>query len=82
MSWQPADQPLAQNLIPNVYIDGKSYQSNPESNEAFVEKIADCVVIVTDHSNVNYEDVVKRSQLVVDTRNATKGLTDSKIVRL
>jgi len=68
--------------IPNVYIEGKSYQSNPESNEAFVEKIADCVVILTDHSNVNYEDVVKRSQLVVDTRNATKGLTDSKIVRL
>lgn len=32
----------------------------------------DCVVITTDHSNVDYEWVVDHSRLVVDARNATK----------
>ena len=40
----------------------------------------DCVVIVTDHSDYDFEDIVGRAQLVVDTRNATKGIHSSKIV--
>ncbi len=32
----------------------------------------DCVVIVTDHTDIDYEDVVARAALVVDFRNATK----------
>ena len=32
----------------------------------------DCVVIATDHSDVDYEKLVERAALVVDTRNATK----------
>jgi UDP-N-acetyl-D-glucosamine dehydrogenase len=40
----------------------------------------DCVVIVTDHSDYDYARIVKESQLVVDTRNATRGITSSKIV--
>jgi UDP-N-acetyl-D-glucosamine dehydrogenase len=31
----------------------------------------DCVVIVTAHSEIDYEDLVERAQLVVDLRNAT-----------
>jgi UDP-N-acetyl-D-glucosamine dehydrogenase len=31
----------------------------------------DCVVVVTDHSGIDYDDVVSRAQLVVDFRNAT-----------
>src|SRR5262245_22755562 len=31
----------------------------------------DCVVIVTAHSNVDYDDLVERSHVVVDLRNAT-----------
>ena len=41
----------------------------------------DCVLIITDHSSYNYAEIVKEAQLVVDTRNATKGLQDPKIVR-
>jgi UDP-N-acetyl-D-glucosamine dehydrogenase len=41
----------------------------------------DCVLIVTDHTDYDYEDIVKRSQLVVDSRNATKGIKSPKIVR-
>jgi UDP-N-acetyl-D-glucosamine dehydrogenase len=40
----------------------------------------DCVLIVTDHSDYNYRQIVEQSQLVVDTRNATKGITSPKIV--
>jgi UDP-N-acetyl-D-glucosamine dehydrogenase len=43
---------------------------------------ADCVVIVTDHSVVDYRKVVETAQLVVDTRNATAGLVGRQIVRL
>jgi len=32
----------------------------------------DCVAVVTDHSQIDYEDVVARAKLVVDFRNATK----------
>jgi len=41
----------------------------------------DAVVIVTDHSSYNYKAIVAESQLVIDTRNATKGIESSKIVR-
>ena len=40
----------------------------------------DCVLIVTDHSDYDYARIVQESQLVVDTRNATKGITSPKIV--
>jgi len=40
----------------------------------------DCVLIVTDHSDYDYERIVRESQLVVDTRNATRGIKSSKIV--
>jgi UDP-N-acetyl-D-glucosamine dehydrogenase len=40
----------------------------------------DCALIVTDHSDYDYARIVKESQLVVDTRNATKGIKSPKIV--
>jgi UDP-N-acetyl-D-glucosamine dehydrogenase len=41
----------------------------------------DCVLIVTDHSDYDYKGIVRDSKLVVDTRNATKGIDSPKIVR-
>jgi UDP-N-acetyl-D-glucosamine dehydrogenase len=41
----------------------------------------DAVVIVTDHSAYDYRAIVEQSQLVIDTRNATKGIDSPKIVR-
>ena len=41
----------------------------------------DCVLIVTDHSDYDYARIVRESQLVVDTRNATRGINSPKIVR-
>jgi UDP-N-acetyl-D-glucosamine dehydrogenase len=40
----------------------------------------DCVLIVTDHSDYDYQRIVRESQLVVDTRNATRGIQSEKIV--
>ena len=41
----------------------------------------DCVVIVTDHSQYDYAQIVSKAKLVVDTRNATQGIESAKIVR-
>jgi len=41
----------------------------------------DCVLIVTDHSSYDYKQIVAQAQLVIDTRNATKGIDSSKITR-
>jgi UDP-N-acetyl-D-glucosamine dehydrogenase len=41
----------------------------------------DCVLIVTDHSDYDYARIVRESQLVVDTRNATHGITAPNLVR-
>lgn len=40
----------------------------------------DCVLIVTDHSDYDYKRIVNESQLVVDTRNATRGIRSEKVV--
>ena len=43
----------------------------------------DCVLIATDHSAYDYEAIVAQSRLLIDTRNATKGVKAGreKIVR-
>ncbi len=41
----------------------------------------DAVVIVTDHSCYDYRRIVDEAQLVIDTRNATRGIQSEKIVR-
>jgi UDP-N-acetyl-D-glucosamine dehydrogenase len=42
----------------------------------------DCVVILTDHKEIDYGAVVKQAPLLVDTRNALKGRDARNIVRL
>jgi UDP-N-acetyl-D-glucosamine dehydrogenase len=44
----------------------------------------DCVAIVTAHSSVDYAEVVERARLVVDFRNATRGIAaeDGKVWKL
>jgi UDP-N-acetyl-D-glucosamine dehydrogenase len=37
----------------------------------------DCVVVVTDHSTYDFSEIVKQARLVIDTRNATRGLDDT-----
>ncbi len=58
--------------VPHVQFDGVSADSQPLEGE-FLES-QDCVVITTDHRNVDYEYVAAHSRLVFDTRNAARGL--------
>ena len=57
-------------------IDLKSIDAVPAVEEA------DAVVIITDHSKVPYADLVSRAKLVLDARNATRGIEAPNIVRL
>jgi len=43
---------------------------------------ADCVVIVTDHAAFDYKLIARESKVVVDSRNAMKGLNGKKIVKI
>ena len=60
---------------------GRKYALNMTSTP--LDKIPefDCVVIVTDHSQYDYPAIVAKAKLVVDTRNATRGIEASNIVR-
>jgi UDP-N-acetyl-D-glucosamine dehydrogenase len=48
--------------------DGREFRSVPLTPEAVAA--ADCVMIVTDHTAVDYRMIQRNAQLVVDTRNA------------
>ena len=41
----------------------------------------DCVVIVTDHSDCDYRSIVQEARLVVDIRNAARGIQSSRVIR-
>ena len=63
--------------VPHVRFDGLELCSD----EAAMDK-ADCLVIVTAHSGFDYKALVGTAPLIVDTRNALKGVVSDKIVRL
>jgi UDP-N-acetyl-D-glucosamine dehydrogenase len=64
--------------VQKLNLDGVSLAAQAEESAA----AADCVVIVTDHSAFDYKALVARAALIVDTRNALKGVASPKIVRL
>jgi UDP-N-acetyl-D-glucosamine dehydrogenase len=68
---------------PYFPIIGKGRKYDLQMKRSTLEKLGDydCVVIVTDHSDYDYKSIVGAAKLVVDTRNATKGIASSKIVR-
>lgn len=43
---------------------------------------ADAVLILTNHTNIDYQRVVDKAKVVFDTRNATKGISSEKIIKL
>src|SRR5208337_2401730 len=62
---------------------GKGRKYDLQMKRSELEKLGqyDCIVIVTDHSDYDYKKIVGEAQLVVDTRNATKGIDSPKVVR-
>ena len=60
---------------------GRHYNLNMTCTPLEMLDQYDCVLIMTDHSDYDYPAIVKQSKLVVDSRNATKGISSEKIVR-
>jgi len=71
-------------FVPRARINGHFRESVDLTGDRLRE--ADCVIITTDHSVYDYEFIVKNARLVVDTKNATKGLSENllrgKVVKL
>ncbi len=42
----------------------------------------DCVVIATDHSQVNYKLILKSAKMIFDTRNIYAGVKNKKVIKL
>jgi UDP-N-acetyl-D-glucosamine dehydrogenase len=59
--------------VPKFQEDGVKHEGVALSDEEL--RRADAVVIVTDHSSVDYQRLVNKAALVVDTRNATARTT-------
>jgi UDP-N-acetyl-D-glucosamine dehydrogenase len=66
-------------FVPQLRLDGISLKSEPMVESAAK---ADCVVIVTDHTDFDYQSLLNSAKLIVDTRNAMKKFDSEKIVRL
>jgi UDP-N-acetyl-D-glucosamine dehydrogenase len=65
--------------VPSFAENGLTMSSSPLEPGAY-----DCVVVVTDHKEIDYEALVEDSQLVVDLRNATgaSGSRSDKVWKL
>ena len=74
-----ADVTFSDPYVPSLRIEGNIYFSADLPGSL---QHADCVVIITDHSSVDYAAVVNEGKLIVDTRNALRGIVSQKIVRL
>jgi len=60
---------------------GRHYNLNMTSTPLDDLGQYDCVLILTDHTQYDYAAIVQESKLVVDTRNATKGISAPNVVR-
>jgi len=67
--------------VPELVLDQKRLTSMPLSYKNLQE--TDCVVILTDHSNLPVPHILRHAKLVYDTRNITNGLpSKARVVRL
>src|SRR5262249_52186639 len=64
-------------FVPSLRMDGLRLTSL-DLGSALAD--CDCAVIVTDHSAVDYRAVAEQAPLVVDTRNALKGIDRENVV--
>jgi UDP-N-acetyl-D-glucosamine dehydrogenase len=69
-------------FVPALSVNGVTYTSSPLTPATV--RATGCVLIVADHTSIDYRWVVRHAKLVVDTRNATRHVEDGrdKIVRL
>jgi UDP-N-acetyl-D-glucosamine dehydrogenase len=65
--------------VPELRLNGQTLRS-----VALLQRAAEAhiVIIVTDHSGLAYEELVRVARRIVDTRNATKGIRSDRILRI
>jgi UDP-N-acetyl-D-glucosamine dehydrogenase len=72
--------------VPEIHLEANDENMRGIDLSDEVVSGAECVVIVTDHRKIDYKWLVQHANLIVDTRNATRGLVDErsgdKIIRL
>jgi UDP-N-acetyl-D-glucosamine dehydrogenase len=66
---------------PYIPMVGRGRKYDLQMRSSSMENLGqyDCVLIVTDHSCYDYAKIVAESQLVIDTRNATRGIQSAKL---
>jgi UDP-N-acetyl-D-glucosamine dehydrogenase len=66
--------------IPQLFETRHHKLPKLKSSELTAEFLAsqDCILIATDHSAFDYKAIVRHAKLVVDTRNATKNVTEGR----
>lgn len=68
---------------PYCALIGQGRKYNLQMHSVPLENLSqyDCVLIVTDHSCYDFARIVREAKLVVDSRNATRGINASHVVR-
>lgn len=68
--------------VPHIAHEGWEMESVDDLDSALLD--SDCVVIITNHKKYDYDDILKKSTLIVDTRNALgkSGKNNPKVKRL
>jgi UDP-N-acetyl-D-glucosamine dehydrogenase len=64
--------------VPSLELEGETMNAVDPAEV----RGADCAVVVTDHKAFDYAALIENAPLIVDTRNALKGVGLSKVVRL
>ncbi len=77
----PRRKCLLQRSVPAVHRKGAEVRSANEIHPLENLGQYDCVLIVTDHSGYDYQHIVNTSILVVDARNANRGIGAANVVR-
>ncbi|MFH1360961.1 MAG: nucleotide sugar dehydrogenase [Candidatus Omnitrophota bacterium] len=67
-------------IIPYLKVDTIDMESIKFQKQQFSKY--DCVVIATDHSRVNYEELLKNARVIFDIRNVYAKVKSPKIVKL
>jgi len=63
--------------LPNLRRHELSHMESVELTPEFLAS-QDCILIATDHSSYDCDEIVRHAQLVIDTRNATKLVTEGR----
>lgn len=61
-------------FVPRIRLEDNATMTNSDLTDSLLQS-ADCVVIITDHSNFDWASVLNKARLVVDTRHATSKYT-------